>query len=154
MRKIIKSIDHGNNVFERHYDDGRIEWIKDGLADRDDGPAVETVDGWKKWFKKGYLHREDGPAVIQPNGSYCWMLNGKEHREDGPSSDYLGTKKWSINGKLHREDGPAVENKDGTTEWYIHGKKLSQQEIDAILLAQELQQDLEKSNQIEKKPKI
>jgi hypothetical protein len=154
MRKRLKSINHGNNVIENHYDDGRIEWLKDGLVDRDDGPAIETADGWKKWFKKGYLHREDGPAVIQPDGSNCWMLNGKEHRVGGSSSEYLGNKKWCLNGKLHREDGPAVENKDGTTQWWIDGRKLSQQEIDAIILNKELQKELESNSQVEKKPKI
>jgi hypothetical protein len=69
MRKIIHSIDHGNGVVERHYDDGRVEWIKDGLVERKNGPAV-IDDGTKKWFKKGSLHREDGPAVEHSDGSF------------------------------------------------------------------------------------
>lgn len=131
MRKLLKTIDHGNNIVENHYDDGRIEWLKDGLVDRNDEPAIEKADGTKQWFKKGSLHREAGPAVENINGKF-WYLNGKPHRDDGPSSEYA----------------------KGGEQWHIHGRKLSEQEINAIKLSKELNKNLDNNNLKEKKPKI
>ena len=55
------------------------DWHYDkGLLHREDGPAVEDVNGYKAWFINGKLHRIDGPAVEHPNGSKLWYLNGKE----------------------------------------------------------------------------
>jgi hypothetical protein len=34
----------------------RIAWFKNGLRHRDDGPAIEYVDGNKAWYKNGLLH--------------------------------------------------------------------------------------------------
>ena len=70
---------------------------------REDGPAVEYLDGTKVWYIDGKMHREDGPAVIYPSGK----------------------KYWRKNGKLHREDGPAVIKPDGTIEWYLKGQYLN-----------------------------
>ena len=47
------------------------------LLHRDDGPAVEFIDGEKHWYKNGSLHRENGPAVEYSVGSKEWYLNGK-----------------------------------------------------------------------------
>ena len=41
--------------------------------------------GTKRWYKEGQLHREDGPAVEWVNGDKCWFKEGKYHREDGPA---------------------------------------------------------------------
>ena len=42
---------------------GNKIWYLDGQYHREDGPAVEMVDGTNKWFLDGKLHREDGPAI-------------------------------------------------------------------------------------------
>lgn len=42
----------------------RRKWINsDGKLHRDDGPAIEHINGTKEWYINGELHREDGPAV-------------------------------------------------------------------------------------------
>ena len=93
------------------------------ILHREDGPAVEYVDGDKVWYLNGKLHREDGPAIEWANGSREWWLNGKRHREDGPAVEYAdGTKYWYLKGKCHREDGPAIERADGEKEWWINGR--------------------------------
>lgn len=52
-------------------------WYKDGKLHREDGPAVEYVDGERRWLKNGYLHREDGPAVECCNTIKYWCYNGQ-----------------------------------------------------------------------------
>ena len=88
--------------------------------------SIMTVNEWgdKRWRnERGLLHREDGPAVECVNGSKEWYINGKRHREDGPAVVWAdGGKDWCINGRLHREDGPAIEHADGTKEWYLFGE--------------------------------
>ena len=101
---------------------GDKEWWVDGKRHREDGPAVEYVDGGKSWYRDGLLHREDGPAVEYVNGDKYWYKNGRLHREGGPALEYAdGGKSWWVNGKLHREDGPAVEDANGTKEWWLDG---------------------------------
>ena len=102
---------------------GVKEWWLNGKQHRADGPAVEYADGYKEWYVNGKLHREDGPAVEKVNGHKEWHLNGKLHREDGPAVEYIdGKKYWYLNGKQHREGGPAVEKVNGTKEWWLSGK--------------------------------
>ncbi len=86
-----------------------------------------TIDeyGNKKWRVNGLLHREDGPAVEYVNGAKEWYLNVKIHNENGPALiNKNGGKEWCVNGKLHREDGPAIENETGGKEWYLYGKHI------------------------------
>jgi hypothetical protein len=82
--------------------------------------------GTKEWWSNDKRHREDGPAIEYVNGSKFWYLNDKRHREDGPAVEFAdGDKYWYLNDKLHREDGPAIECASGSKEWYLNGKKLS-----------------------------
>jgi hypothetical protein len=94
-----------------------------------------TVDEDKtiRWYNsKGKLHREDGPAVEWVNGTKVWYINGKLHREDGPAIECAnGDKAWFINDKRHREDGPACEWASGTKYWYINGKCLTAAQFNA-----------------------
>ncbi len=55
---------------------------------REDGPALECVNGHKEWWIKGFQHRVDGPAIITEAGNQYWMQNGLYHREDGPALVY------------------------------------------------------------------
>jgi hypothetical protein len=76
-----------------------------------------------EWRNKGgELHREDGPAVEYLDGSKEWWINGKLHREDGPArwvSDYSWG--WYLNGKPHRVDGPAFRSSDNKYQWWFKG---------------------------------
>lgn len=115
--RIIKTINHDNEVLERHFHNGTIAW-----------------------YKNNRLHKEDGPAVVNPSkGERIWYQNGLMHNENGPAYENdLGTKVWLINAKRHREDGPAVIKSDGTEKWIIDDRELSDAEVLAIKLNQEL----------------
>ena len=52
-------------------------WFNDaGHLHRDDGPALETVDGYKAWWVNGKRHRLDGPAIEYHTGAKEWWING------------------------------------------------------------------------------
>ena len=90
----------GEKIFETP--DGTCrEWRRDGKRHREDGPAVEWIDGHKEWWRDGQRHRDSGPAVEWANGDKSWWRNGE----------------------LHREDGPAVEGADGRKQWWRNGKR-------------------------------
>lgn len=74
-----------------------------GQLHREDGPALEYVDGRKYWFQHGYLHREDGPADMTSEAVWGWYVKGKPHRSGGP----------------------AISKKDGSQHFYLHGKRYS-----------------------------
>ena len=61
--------------------------------------------GTKRWkLPGGDLHREDGPAVEWINGHKEWWLNGKRHREDGSAIEfYDGDKVWYLNNIKYSE---------------------------------------------------
>lgn len=52
------------------------------IRSREDGPAVEYVDGYKEWWLNGKLSREDGPAVEHADGYKQWWLNDKYISEE------------------------------------------------------------------------
>jgi len=56
---------------------GTICYSKDGDFHREDGPALEYVEGTKIWMKNGKIHRLCGPAVTFYNGTVNWYVNGK-----------------------------------------------------------------------------
>ena len=58
-------------------DSGTRYWILNGKFHREDGPAVERVDGRNHWYLNGEPHREDGPAIEWANGTKEWWLNGE-----------------------------------------------------------------------------
>ena len=45
------------------------------ILHREDGPAVERINGSKEWLVNGKRHRVDGPAIIHDNGNLEWWLN-------------------------------------------------------------------------------
>ena len=50
------------------------------------------------------LHREDGPAVELVNGDKWWYKNGKYHREDGPAVKFVdGYKEYWYNNIFYPE---------------------------------------------------
>lgn len=71
-----------------------------------------------------FFHREDGPAVEYVNGTKFWYVEGCAHREDGPAAEFSnGDKMWYVKNKLHREDGPAQEYADGRVVFYLNGER-------------------------------
>jgi hypothetical protein len=70
----------------------------------------------------GLAHREEGPAIIWPNGKCIWCRHGQYHRDDGPAVVCPdGTQEWFLKDVRHREDGPAAIYPDGTRDWYTNG---------------------------------
>ena len=93
------------------------------LATKDKSIKV-IVDplGSRRHFKGGQLHRDDGPAVEALNGTLVWWFNGQRHREDGPAIEFCdGSRHWYREGRFHREGGPAIEGADGSKEWWVDG---------------------------------
>jgi hypothetical protein len=83
--------------------------------------------GDRRWYNsEGELHREDGPAIEYIDGSREWWVNGELHRTDGPAREWAsGSRAWYLHGQLHRTDGPAREWADGFCVWYLHGEHLN-----------------------------
>lgn len=87
-------------------------------------------EGTKTWYLNGKLHREDGPAIESVNGDKSWWINGWLHREDGPACEWKdGSKTWYKDGLRHREDGPACEYPNGIKEWWLNGIEYTEQEF-------------------------
>ena len=61
---------------------GDIEYYQNGRLHREDGPAIERVDGYKSWYKNGELHREDGPAVEYENDPDIEHVDDNNDRND------------------------------------------------------------------------
>lgn len=115
-----------------------------GELHRENGPAVECLDGIKIWLKRGKIHRDEsqpcttyptgiGPAVECPDGRKEWLQYNKLHREDGPAVICELGEFWFRWGKFHRGkskkcprypngDGPAVIYRKGSIEWWHNGK--------------------------------
>jgi len=98
-----------DNSYRREFDKNscnyNMQYYKGYLIHREDGPAIEWVDGDKEWFKDGKRHRINGPALKFSNGDKYWYLEGKHHREDGPAIEYEnGYKRWYLNGRRYSEE--------------------------------------------------
>ena len=85
---------------------GRMEtkqWYLNGQLHREDGPAIEWLNGDKEWFLNGQLHRDDGPAVEYADGPEReWWLNGKEVTEQEVMNPSCSGKVVEIDGKRFR----------------------------------------------------
>jgi hypothetical protein len=81
---------------------------------------------WYRDAERKLLHRENGPAVEHVNGDKLWYIDGNLHREDGPAIKSLsGAEQWYIDGKLHCETGPAIVYASGVRLWFLDGIELS-----------------------------
>ena len=94
-------------------------------------------DGTIFYMLDGKCHREDGPAVQYINGDCEWWYDGMVHREGGPAIEFSdGERQWFFHDKRHRIDGPAVEYEDGRWDWYYFGSKVdcqSQEEFERLI---------------------
>lgn len=66
-------------------------WYKGNIYHREDGPAIEYMNGHRAWFVNGLRHREDGPAVECANGTNHWWLYGKRYETKGEWFEALPT---------------------------------------------------------------
>ena len=81
-------------------------YLKNKKRHRIDGPAVISGSGYEFWYKNGILDRDDGPAFIDKIDYYeAWYKDNELHRLDGPAETYSnGNNYWYKNGVLHREE--------------------------------------------------
>ena len=78
---------------------GDIQWnLPDGRLHREDGPAIERLDGSEEWYQHDQRHREDGPAIVLPGRIEAWWLRGLRHRKDGPAMIHGEYKEYWIDG--------------------------------------------------------
>lgn len=132
----FSSVDYSRNGISHRTDGpamvfkhGYFRWYHNGKLHRVHGPAVKDVDS-TEWWCDGCKHRIDGPAVETDEGEKIWYKRGKRHRSDGPAfvDEESGYKAWYVDGDLHRTDGPAVVI-DNTKLFYIRGVHLSRAEF-------------------------
>jgi hypothetical protein len=57
---------------------GTKHYYQHGKLHRDDGPAIERVDGYKWYYQHGKLHRDDGPAIEYADGSKSYYQHSVE----------------------------------------------------------------------------
>lgn len=100
------------------YDNGRIEWWKNGQLHRDSGPAVVKDAGSQFWYRHGKLHRDgDLPAVVTTGGLLQWCQHGLAHRDgDQPAViTEMGIQIFYQHGVVHRvNNGPVALRPDGS----------------------------------------
>lgn len=118
--------DHGPARMSR----GGLEWYRDDLPHREDGPARINASGERAWLIEGVYHREDGPAHIDSEGGEYWYRHGTLHRTDGPAIVSDDLRQWIRDGQLHREGGAALFTRkcafcagggQGCMEWFVEG---------------------------------
>jgi hypothetical protein len=122
MMDIFQRNSHFKMPCYTYIHDDIVEWFEMNHLSLDLMVEKKIFDnGDLEYLKNGKRHRDDDlPAFIN---TYCqsWFQNGKKHRENDLPAIICtnGRKKWYQNGKLHRENNqPAVINKDGTQKWY------------------------------------
>ena len=54
------------------------DWIK--IPKNFTGVAEHLISGINYWFKEGNLHRDNGPAIEYINGNKEWWVEGLRHR--------------------------------------------------------------------------
>ena len=94
-------------------------WYKNGLAHREDGPAVIDRDGTQYWYKDGSLHREDGPAVIRPSGYMAWYRHNRWHRDDGPARVWPD----GITPQWYKHGSPYIPSSHEIMTWKMNEKE-------------------------------
>ena len=63
-------------MFEKN-GNGKTWKNSEGQYHREDGPAVECLDGTRIWYVNGQLHREDGPAIVRLNGGHEYYIKDR-----------------------------------------------------------------------------
>ncbi len=107
----VKTIKYGNGFMKEFlYDESKIWW--------------DSTNGKKEWYdSESQLHRDDGPAIECLNGDREWYVHGQRHRINGPAIERSGKTIliWYNYGLKHRDGGePAVRTSFGY-EWYQNG---------------------------------
>jgi len=108
-------------------------YLENGQRHREDGPALEKINGDKIWYSRGMIYRDDGPAMELANGNRYWYNEGKlwfsetgngdkEWYTEVQCRDRVDPFRIYYEPRLHRLNGPAIERANGDKEWYLYGK--------------------------------
>jgi hypothetical protein len=147
---------------------GNKEWRLRNVLHREDGPAIEQLDGTKSWWRHGKLHREDGPALECTQGFHEWYINGQQLSEEEfnltlnpckkevPQVGFFsriastGATEYYFNGRLHREGGRAIEFPGGAGVWCLYGNCGSKEWYDNEIkkIKSEQQKDEQNKNEL------
>lgn len=133
--ELVKSADEPQKSLVTMTTDGTLMYLtKDGKYHREDGPAIEHLDGHKEWWVNGQLHRVDGPAIEHADEIQEWFIDGKKYSEEEfkqrdsdmnsakMTIDKNGNKIYLKNNQYHRISGPACEYANGDKSWFINGQ--------------------------------
>jgi len=71
---IIKELQHDGSI-RLVQPNGDIQYIKDNLTHRVNGPAIITARNTQIWYYMGKRHRLDGPAVTYYDGYKEWWVD-------------------------------------------------------------------------------
>jgi len=67
-----------NRFISQIFESGTKRWYLDDQLHRENGPAIEYVDGHKEWWYCGKCHRLDGPAIEDDmSGTKLWFYHGE-----------------------------------------------------------------------------
>ena len=103
------------------YESGSKYWYKNDKQHREDGPAVEHVNGCKEWWYKGFfVGKGDHPDPALWERLTSVEINGGPLL-NGCVVGLSNSKQWFKDDLLHREDGPATEFSSGYQQWYLEG---------------------------------
>ena len=69
----IKTVDEYGTIRYRN---------KNGDLHREDGPAFESLNGYKEWCINGKWYKENGPARIWSDDAVEYWLNGKWYSKE------------------------------------------------------------------------
>ena len=64
------------------YDDCTVWKNLNGELHRENGPAIEYINGDKYYYKNNKPHRLGGPAVEYSNGAKQYFIEGKKYSEE------------------------------------------------------------------------
>lgn len=116
-----------------HFHIDRIEWSRNNLLHRINGPAVAYLLEYSfscvEFYTDEYdmiwhFNYADDEHEIEKYGDELWYRNGLKHRDIEPAVIYAnGFREWYQDDVLHRDDGPARIREIGDKEWYQHGLK-------------------------------
>lgn len=74
ISECTKTISNTTTVVNRG---GSKYWYVEDKLHREDGPAVEHLDGHREWYIDGLLHRVNGPAIEHIDGHKEYYIKGK-----------------------------------------------------------------------------
>lgn len=126
------SLDFSNPIKTYNEKRERFEWKVGDIYHREDGPAIEYLNGSFEWRNANVIHRIGGPAMAWVKGNKKYMSDQLTENADGKLVKMSDDEKYvvmdragyacMVNGVYHCENGPAIYFEDGEQHYCIRGK--------------------------------